>query len=121
MRRRARRRASSCARCGFSAVRARPPRGTKPEIGRGLTAMSGGGITAEIGFRTGFDAATSAGTGGDANRADRRAANAPVKSPVEAFKIGEPTESGTDEGRGGGGAGATTGTGGNEGNKGGEG
>src|ERR1039458_5551819 len=119
MRRRARRRASSCARGGFWAPRARP-RGTKPEIGRDVTAMSRGGITAETGFRTGFAVATSAATGGDATRPEpRRASNAPVKSPVEAFKSGEPTESGTEEARGGGGAGATMGTGGNEGKEGG--
>src|SRR5664280_9670 len=109
MRRRARRRASSSARCGLSAATARL-RGTKPEIGRGELARSRGGMTADVG-RTGFCAVTSpSGTRPDA----RRASNAPVKSPVEAFASGE--EAGPGRG---GGAGATAGAEGNDGNEGG--
>src|SRR5512141_3358222 len=113
MRRRARRRASSSARCGLSAAAAARPRGTKPEIGRGEPARSRGGMTAEVG-RTGFCAVTSASPG-DGTRPDaRRASNAPVKSPVEAFASGEVAGPGK-----GGGAGATGGAEGNDGNEGG--
>ena len=75
-------------------------------------------MTADV-VRTGFCAVTSPSPGSGTRPDARRASNAPVKSPVEAFASGEEAGPGRDAETGGGGAGATAGAEENDGNEGG--